>query len=156
MLDLKKISLEDDEVPLRPSWITPPTPVAATSIDEAIAEIIESGKPVVFGGISLIGAKGYIVTEIGMTQIKDGNPRGWFLSLGHPDKDPPDFVYADPDHPLDDFPFPNTITYFVGVGDEQFLEKDAPQEELEAMARFVLAFISDSGPPEGIDWPTSP
>lgn len=104
------------------------------------------------GGISIIRERGNIVRIISLLQIKNENLQGWVFTLGHPEKEP-GFEFIDATMgSLNELPFPNCMTYFVGEVDEVILQKDTPSEELENIGQFIIHFISDEGPPTGIDW----
>ncbi len=153
MLNLDAIKPQEGVLPPRPASLRHPTDLQATQTDVAVVEILEAGKAVVCGGLSLIGEEGYMVYVISLLQMKDENLHGWFLALGHPDKEEPDFEFIDTTvTPLTELPFPNCMTYFVGEVDVNILKADALPEDLEGIARFVISFISDEGPPKGIDW----
>ena len=143
----------DGVIPPRPTCLQHPTVRRGLSIDEAIAEIIEEGKAIALGGISVIGERLYVVSVISLLQMKDRVLRGWPLAIGHPEKEELEFDLVDTSVSFPaEYPFPSTMIYFVAEADEKVVAVDAPAEELQAIARFVLPFISDEGPPRGIDW----
>ena len=153
MLNFEAIRPQPGVIPPRPPSLQRSTKFAESSNDEVAFDLFAAGKAVAFGGISLIGNQGYVVYMIGFLQVKNEHIHGWSLVIGHPEKKVPDFSFIDTTvAPLTEFPFPNVITYFVCQVDENLLMADASQEQLEAAARFILAFISDEGPPDGIDW----
>lgn len=113
---------------------------------------LTSGKVIVYGGLSVIGPREAFVYMVGVLQSRGRVLSGWTLSIGHPDQEEPDFCRIDTSKKeLTELPFPNTMAYFVCEGDERLVAADVPQDELKAIVRFVLSFISDNGPPEGID-----
>ena len=91
MLNLDAIKPQEGVLPPRPASLRRPTDLQATQTDEAVVEILNAGKAVVCGGLSLIGEEGYMVSVISLLQVKDENLHGWFLALGHPYKEEPDF-----------------------------------------------------------------
>jgi hypothetical protein len=153
MLDIAEIQPRPGVLPPRPaSLIRQEAPIADTT-DDSVVELLKGGKVSVYGGYSLIGERGSFVYMVGILQLKDENLFGWVLSIGHPGHQPPDFRRIDTrSAPLKELPFPNTITYFVCEGREVLVAADVKMDELKAVARFVLPFISDEGPPKGIDW----
>lgn len=139
-------------IPARPRSLSKPPGVETDSTLDAVVRLIEQGKAVAFGGVSIIGKEGCLVYVIGLLKVNGQSLQGWMLYIDHPEKDS-DFNFIDSSRsPLNELPFPNTITYFVAEADESLIRPDAPQQELQDIARFVVAFISDDGPPEGIDW----
>ncbi len=152
MLNLETILPKEGEVPPRPASITKPV-LEANQSDKCVIELLETGRVAAFGGYSLIGDVGHQVFVIGVLQMRNKELRGWSLMLGHPLREQPDFEFIDTTiAPLTELPFPNLMTYFVGEADEKLMTPDAPREELEAIARFILPFIKDCAPPDGIDW----
>jgi hypothetical protein len=122
------------------------------SLDDATLAVLDTGKPAAFGGVSLLGDSSVII-HIGVLQVQVGRLHGWHLAIGDPNRQPAAFVYIDTAiAPVDDLPFPTFKTYFVGEGDIKLMRRDISPKELTAIARFILAFINDDGPPAGIQW----
>lgn len=139
-------------LPLRPASLKHPTGLKATRTEAAVIEILATGKAVACGGISIIGHRGHIVRIISLLQIKDKNFHGWLFTQGHPNKKP-GFEFIDATiGSLNELPFPDYMTYFVGEVDKAILQKDILVEELESITQFIIPFISNDGPPTGIDW----
>ncbi len=155
-MNIQSILPQKGVLPPRPTTLRQPQNLRATQTDEAIVELLEGGKAVAYGGLSLVGEAGYIVYVVGFLQAKDGQSgqvKGWTLAIGHPEQENPDFRHVDTTvAPLTEWPFPNTMTFFVGEAEEKLVVADASADELQAAARFILPFISDDGPPKGIDW----
>lgn len=153
MLNISEILPRLGVIPPRPATLKHPDGISATQTDDAVMELLEDGRVAAYGGLSLLGDSGHIVYVIGLLQAKDGNLKGWTLAIGHPEQEKPDFNHIDTMvAPLIELPFPNTMTYFVGEADEKLVAADVSPDELKAAARFILPFISDEGPPKGIDW----
>jgi hypothetical protein len=152
-MDIQSILPQKGVVPPRPTTLKHPDGLAATQTDEVVIELLKGGRVAAYGGLSLLGDSGHIVYMVGLLQAKDENLKGWTLAIGHPNQEKPDFNRIDTTTaPLTELPFPNTMTYFVGEADEKLIAANVPPEELQAAARFILPFISDEGPPQGIDW----
>jgi len=152
-VNLYSIRPEKGVIPKRPTYLRRPSVVEASSRDDAVIELLQNGKIAVYGGISLLGEFGTIVCKIGFLQLKDEILRGWLLAINHPEEETANFKYVDTSSaPLTEIPFPDTIVYFAGEADESLIAPDASLEELKSVARFILPFISDEGPPDGIDW----
>lgn len=120
---------------------------------------LENGKTVVIGGLSLIGEKMYMVPTVGIIQLtkrepEGGDMRGWALHLGHPDEKFRKLCYFDTAQSAEDMalPLPNYLIYFACEINTEFTQEDADAETLMQIAHFVVPFISDAGPPKGIDW----
>ncbi|HWP61295.1 MAG TPA: hypothetical protein VN495_01700 [Candidatus Paceibacterota bacterium] len=118
-----------------------------------IFKLIASGKYIAIGGLSLVGSAAHEVRIVMFFQINDGDVQGWKLSIGHPDDPEPDFRYIETrEVELAKWPFPNAAVYFVGEVDPRLVSETAPPVLLSEAARFIIPFINEDGPPEGIDW----
>lgn len=154
MVSLRFIQQQEGSLPPRPKCLKQPSGLSVTSNDDVGIALMESGKGAALGGLSIIGEEGYMVFVISLLQSKNQELFGWLLTIGHPDKKG-EFcleVIDTTKKPLSELPFPNTMTYFVGEIDKKILKANTSQKELEDVARFIFSFISDEGPPEGIDW----
>jgi hypothetical protein len=153
VLNLDEILPQPGILPPRPETLIKQEVPIADSTDNSVISLLQNGKVTVYGGLSLIGPLGNFVYMVGVLQAKDENLFGWTLSIGHPDHEHPDFQRIDTTAAqLTELPFPNTMAYFVSEGDQRLVAGDVPSDDLKAVARFVLPFISDEGPPKGIDW----
>lgn len=152
-------------IPVPPEGVLPKRPSVlqkidvASTYDEEFVNRILSGKTLVVAGASLIGKEGYIVATIGILRQTTARPeggyniKGWSAQLGHPDERFRQFCHFDTEKGTDvPLPVPNYMVYFACETDHVLVEDDATAETLTEIAHFVAPFISDMGPPEGIDW----
>ncbi len=120
--------------------------------DSGTIQLLQQGKPLLIGGVSLLGEKGYIVRTVCFIQStgldQDGKIaglKGWsyfvndfpgrkFSGLKHFDSSKGEIV---------ELALPNTMTYFVGEIDISLLESSADQKELRAAANYAITFIHD-------------
>ena len=152
-VDIGSLTLPNGELPPRPASLRAPTGNSNSTTD-MLSELLLNRKVAAFGGISIKGEMGYFVPMIGVFQldVESLALRGWLMRT-HPENSSCNFRFIDTSkEPLSELPFPNTMVYFVGESDEAIINSDARQDELLAIARFIPPFISDEGPPAGIDW----
>lgn len=154
------------EIQERVTGQLPIRPVALKKFDAVIntydveaSQRLENGKTVVVGGLSLIGEMGQIVGVVGIIRISTITPegahlKGWSLHIGHPNEKFRILRHFDTERSVEDtlLPLPNCMVYFACETDQALAEEDADAEVLMQIAHFVPPFISDAGPPEGIDW----
>jgi hypothetical protein len=131
----------------------------AGTYDEEVCRRIEAGKTVVLAGLSLVGKQGAMVAVVGIIRKGSTTPEGmhvhgWSFNAGHPEERFRMLRYFDTERSTEDicFPVPNCMVYFGCDTDPSLVEEDADAEVLQQIVRFVMPFISDAGPPKGIDW----
>ena len=152
-VDIASLALAEGQLPLRPAQLVAPV-VDETFVsgEELLAALLSGGTVVAYGGVSIEGEQGFIVPMIGLFLMENKVLRGWQLRT-RPKEGGCDFRHIDTaKEPLEEIPFPNYMVYFVGTSDRTIVEENADREALLAHARFILPFISDDGPPAGIDW----
>jgi hypothetical protein len=150
-----EISIDDlngNPLPPRPAFLLR-LEQSDGSTDDLAIKALSAGKIVIVGGVSLIDEPMYVVPIISVLQIPVGGTlRGWSIAIGHPRKTL-GFEFFDAETELSELPFPTLMTYFVGQTEQADLITEAAcQDDLLALTRFVLPFISDEGPPKDIDW----
>lgn len=142
----------DGKIPARPEFLLRPDH-SERHAAAIIADSLLTGKTIVVGGISFIGASMKLVPTISIARLVNGVLRGNTLSIGHPTHElgfrP--FDVNTTDYATSDI-LPDGMVYFVGVTEPRFANEDAPEAELICIARFVFPFISDEGPPKGTHW----
>lgn len=150
--------LPDGQLPSRPAALRPFVDVEQTFEEEIVPRLI-AGNTVALGGLSLVGERGYMVATVGImalgSKTPDGfNLKGWSLHLGHPEEEYNLLRYFDTEEETDDvlLPLPNTIVYFGCEADPKMTDKNTSQQDLTEIVHFILAFCSDDGAPDGIDW----
>lgn len=146
------IGSNPNEIVPRPACLMEPD--GANSTNDLTIQLLSTNKITIVGGVSLIGTKMWVVPVIGILQMyKQGFWRGWSLYIGHPDNELA-FTWVDSEQtPMQEVPVANTMIYFVGTSEQTSLVlADASLDDLTALARFVFPFISDEGPPKGVDW----
>ena len=149
------------QLPARPAELAHIEGLSAGDLDNAAVQRMLAGKAIVIGGLSLIGEQGAMVAVVGIikfgTKTDDGtHVRGWSLHLGHPDESLRQMCYFDTEHFEEEgscpLPLPNCMVYFVCEADPALAEEGTEEDTLTRIVHFVVPFISDSGPPKGIDW----
>ncbi|MEK7602365.1 MAG: hypothetical protein AAB472_02675 [Patescibacteria group bacterium] len=156
MSDFLQEILDDyaTSIPPRPATLEPHGLITMHQYEDIYVELLKRNETVAVGGISIVGAEGTIVPIISILQIVRSEMVGWTLVMNHPYHSSHDFLRVDAIHmPLDVLPFPQTMTYFVGKADARLVDANVPKEDLQSVVAFILAFLSDEGPPKGIDWP---
>lgn len=154
MLDIQAFAPQAGVVPPRPASLWFPEDTRGMSTDDAVISLLEAGRVVVIGGFSLLGEKGLMVWLVSVLQKHEDNLRGWLFTSNHPGEEGPALDHVDSSiKPLEKLPVPNVMVYFVGETSEDRVRAEAPQDDIQNLVRFVLPFISDEGPPKGIDWP---
>jgi len=122
------------------------------SNDEFAEQLLGEGKPVLIGGLSLIGRGGSIVYAISILQAtsvgEDGtieHLKGWCFFKGHPKLFGRNgFHYLDSAKgKLTALALPNTMTYVVAEVDSSLVEKEADKRELKEVINWSLPQISD-------------
>ena len=122
------------------------------SNDEFVEQLLMEGKPVLMGGLSLIGEGGTMVLAISILQAtsfgEDGTVehlKGWCFYQGHPK-----LFGRNGFHYLDtargkktELAIPNTMTYVVAEVDPSLLEEKADKRELKEIINWTLPQISD-------------
>lgn len=158
MRTLEVRELVEGQLPIRPAALKKFDASIGTYDTEAMHRI-ENGKTVVIGGLSLVGESGYMVLVVGIIKTGAVTPdgahlKGWSLHLGHPDEKFRMLRHFNTEQSVKDvcLPLPNYLVYFACETDSAFTEEDADAEVLTQIAHFVVPFISDAGPPKGIDW----
>lgn len=132
--------------------------VDGTYLDEACQRLAQ-GTVVALGGLSLVGESGDTVSTMGIIGLGDETPegyelKGWSLHAGHPEPNFRLLRYFDTGISTDDvlLPFPNTICFFGSEADSKLLDPTTDLEVLKQIMYFISQFISDDGPPEGVEW----
>jgi len=151
-----------DPLPERPASLIRGDDSLGHTYDDMACSMFDQQRIVIMAGISIIGSEGYIVTTISIVKPfpyasnpEQGRLVGWSISFGFPGNEPKlvSFDSDSKDHPLPDVFLPTTIVYFAATSDDESLvTSEASQEELKKIVRFATAFVSDDGPPKGIDW----
>ncbi len=148
-----------DQLPARPT-VLQPFPSRVGTYDDEAATRLENKEAIVIAGLSLIGDAGYMVGVIGTMSVittDDGENhlRGWSLHLNHPDVQFRQLRYFDSSQTDEDIelPLPNCMVYFSSLVDATMTEETADAETLLQIVYFTASFITDEGPPKGIDWP---
>ena len=156
-MQLASLLSGNGDLPFRPAGLSKPdcvirSDVLAEQFTDIAGQLLDLGRAIVIGGVSLMGDEGHIVPMVTAIQVLPGdNLKGWNLAIH--DGQPTLRHFDTTGKSLDQDPLPNLMVYFVGVlTREEILDRDASQDEISGIVRFILPFISDEGPPQGIDW----
>ena len=149
-----------NQLPPRPAVLLPFANRAGTYDEEAMTRL-ENNESIAIGGLSLLGDAGYMVCVVGLFRLitddaGETSLRGWSLHLNHPDVQFRQLRFFDTNvHNASDIelPLPNCIVYFSSSVDPTMVEETADAGTLQEITHFIVPFVSDEGPPKGIDWP---
>ena len=150
----------ENQLPPRPVALQPFTSRSGTHDDEAMTRL-ENNEAIAIGGLSLIGDAGHMVCVIGLIKLVasengENSLCGWSLHLNHPNVKFRQLRFFDTNVDGGDdieLPLPNCMVYFSSSIDSTIVEETADADTLQAIAHFIVPFVSDAGPPKGIDWP---
>lgn len=135
-----------------PDGIIPsPEPAEHTSNDELAHQLLESGRPTLIAGLSLLGDMGYISATVAILQASEFNSegqadqlKGWNFFSGHPDRKLNKPQYLDlKAGKTTELAIPNTMVYFVAEVDTKLLDKNTDRKQLKKVIDYALTFVHD-------------
>jgi len=120
--------------------------------DALAIQLLNEGKPLLIGGIAVLGDGGYIVRtvcflqQIGKSSNKTRNIKGWSYFVnqwpGLKQSGLQHFDSTKNEMPTQ-IALPNYMVYFIAEIDPSLLESDANQHELQEAANYAVTFIHD-------------
>jgi hypothetical protein len=136
--------IDTGEVPPRPAFLNKPNSIG--SADAVALHLFRTGAITVIGGVA-VDNDGGVLPVVSILLFHMHRLCGWTLSGD-------ELIFVDTDKaPITVLPVPNLLTYFVATTDDVSLVTEAAsKDQLKSMVEFVYVFISDEGPPAGVDW----
>lgn len=104
--------------------------------------------PIVLGGLSLFGDKGYLCPVVTLLMGNENRLWGWSQCLNDPSHDGKLYSFdTDKKETLRKTEIPNTIVYFQAGVSSELVDENADQETIKKVVEYVMMHISDDGPP---------